>query len=329
MKTFSKGYETALIPPDVVALLEKHRYHLVGRHSAVKRCLWVKKRLIDGIGCYKEKFYGIQSHRCLQMSPAHVFCTHHCLFCWRIQPQDSQNQWDDRHLPEQYVDPPEAIVEQSIAVHKKILAGFNPEAHPKVEAKLYQEAIAPKHAAISLSGEPTIYPYISGLIDSFHRHGLTTFLVTNGTRPEILSGISEPTQLYVSLPASNKKTYKMICRPTKKGLWAKLKATLELLPSFSCPTVLRLTLVKNYNLADYKGFARLISLANPTYVEAKGYMHVGWSRKRLQYSDMPSHREIMRFAQNISDITGYNILDESPISRVTLLSKRKKPIRFC
>ena len=35
--------------------------------------------------CYKQTFYGIQSHRCLQMTPSINQCNHMCLFCWRHQ----------------------------------------------------------------------------------------------------------------------------------------------------------------------------------------------------------------------------------------------------
>ena len=328
MSAFQKSSVTQLIPSDVAALLEKHKYHLIGRHSAVKRCLWVKKKLTENVGCYKQEFYGIQSHRCLQMSPAHVFCTHRCIFCWRIQPQDSLNKWDDTKLTYEDCDPPHEIVEQAIKTQKQILGGYNPIAHPKVSKKLYTEALDPKHVAISLSGEPTLYPFLSGLIETFHRRGLTTFLVTNGSFPKVLSELVEPTQLYVTLPATNQRTYLKVCRPTQKGLWKSLKQTLELLPSFSCPTVLRLTLVKEYNMKDIEGYARLIDKANPTYIETKGYVHVGWSQKRLRYEHMPNHQEILDFAHHLGISTNYNLLNDVPISRVALLSRLKKPIRF-
>ncbi|MFV2040427.1 MAG: 4-demethylwyosine synthase TYW1, partial [Candidatus Hydrothermarchaeales archaeon] len=51
-------------------LLKSQKYHLVGGHSAVKGCHWLKESLVRGRECYKAKFYGISSHRCLQMTPA-------------------------------------------------------------------------------------------------------------------------------------------------------------------------------------------------------------------------------------------------------------------
>ena len=79
------------------------------------------------------------------------------------------------------------------------------------------------------------------------------------------------------------------------------------------------------NVEDY---AQLVLKAEPTYVETKAYMHVGFSGLRLGFDSMPSHKDIYNFALQLSEKTGYKILDESEDSRVVLLSKREKPIRF-
>jgi wyosine [tRNA(Phe)-imidazoG37] synthetase (radical SAM superfamily) len=40
------------------------------------------------------EFYGIRSHRCLQMTPVVDQCTHNCLFCWRVQGfERKEEQW--------------------------------------------------------------------------------------------------------------------------------------------------------------------------------------------------------------------------------------------
>ena len=36
-------------PPDLVDALKKQEYHLVGKHSAVKRCGWFHETLTNGI----------------------------------------------------------------------------------------------------------------------------------------------------------------------------------------------------------------------------------------------------------------------------------------
>ena len=81
-------------------------------------------------------------------------------------------------------------------------------------------------------------------------------------------------------------------------------------------------------MENVDGYARLVAKANPTYIEAKAYMHVGFSGLRLGFDSMPSHNEVCEFAQGLSEKTGYSIIDESEDSRVVLLSKREKPLRF-
>ncbi|MCW4021256.1 MAG: radical SAM protein, partial [Candidatus Bathyarchaeota archaeon] len=180
-----------------------------------------------------------------------------------------------------------------------------------------------------LAGEPTLYPRLGGLIRGFRKRGFTTFLVTNGTVPEALSKLSEePTQLYVSVCAPDEKTFSAACRPQVRGAWKKLTETLALLSSFKCPTVTRLTLARHLNLKRPDLYARLIGKAGPTYVEPKAYMHVGFSRQRLGFENMPSHREIREFAEDLAEKLNYKILDEAPESRVVLLSHLEKPINL-
>lgn len=314
-----------LISNKLLQMLKNQKYHLVGRHSAVKRCRWLYEALIHDRACYKQKFYGIKSHQCIQMTPTVLYCTMRCRFCWRIQSGDQGLKWDEMELPEW--DSPENIIEGCIRAQLKILSGY--KGNPKTNPETYREALTPKHAAISLTGEPTLYSPLGGLIGGFHKRGFTTFLVSNGTVPEALSGLSkEPTQLYISVSAFDKKTFFETCRPQIPVAWEKLNETLSLLPSFKCPTVIRITLARNLNLKHPELYARLIERANPTYVEPKAYMHVGFSRLRLRFENMPTHREIREFAAQLAKEIGYNILDEAPESRVVLLSRLQKPIKL-
>jgi tRNA wybutosine-synthesizing protein 1 len=89
-----------------------------------------------------------------------------------------------------------------------------------------------------------------------------------------------------------------------------------------------MTLVKDRNMANVDGYAKLVEKANPTYIETKAYMHIGFSTLRLGYEAMPAHKEIYDFATRLAERTGYRIIDKAPESRVVLLSKREKPIRF-
>ncbi|MEM1511312.1 MAG: 4-demethylwyosine synthase TYW1 [Candidatus Jordarchaeales archaeon] len=325
MSVKSRG---VLIPSAVAMVLKKQKYQLVGRHSAVKRCHWFYKALTGRGHCYKQEWYNIRSHRCLQMTPCAVFCTNRCLPCWRLEPGDLGFEWDQMAILREDVDEPEEIVEECIRAQRRILTGFNPAHHQLVSEEKWREALEPKHAAISLAGEPTLYSELGGLIEAFHRRGMTTFLVTNGVVPERLEEIEEPTQLYLTLYAPSEDVYKQVCRPLLKDAWSRVVESLSLLRSFSCPTVVRLTLVKGLNFMEPEKYAELIKLAEPTYVECKSYVSVGMSLRRgLNNSNMVGVGELRLFAEKIGEELGYNIIGESVSSRVILLSKLSKPIK--
>jgi tRNA wybutosine-synthesizing protein 1 len=313
------------IPPQLVQALRKQKYHLVGRHSGVKRCKWLNEALVHNRHCYKQRFYGIKSHQCLQMTPVLFHCTQQCVFCWRAQNSDLQIGWDELKLPPW--DSPESIVQASLNAQERILTGYKGNADTDL-GKL-REAFTPKHVAISLTGEPTLYEPLSELIRIFHRKGMTTFLVTNGTQPSKLAELgAEPTQLYVSVCAPNEEVQKRLCRPQIGGAWGRLNETLALLPSFDCPTVIRSTLVRGLNMENTDEYAKLVEKASPSYVEAKAYMHVGFSTLRLGFERMPSHKEVRAFASELAEKTSYKLLDECTDSRVVLLSRRDRALRF-
>jgi tRNA wybutosine-synthesizing protein 1 len=258
------------------------------------------------------------------MTPTLHYCTQQCLFCWRAQSGDIQITWNEMQSPKE--DTPEKIVEGCFKAQERIVSGY--KGNEKASWKKYQEALRPKQVAISLTGEPTLYGPLGDLISLFYQKGLTTFLVTNGNLPAKLSKLSrEPTQLYVSLCAPNEEVFNKVCRPQFPKAWKNLNETLELLKSFRCPTAIRMTMVKDRNMEEVKGYAKLIEKAQPTYIEVKAYMHIGFSNLRLGFDHMPSHFEVKEFAENVGKESGYNVIDEAPESRVVLLSKLKKPIK--
>ena len=314
-----------LISPTLIKAMEKQKYHFVGRHSAVKRCRWLYETLVHDRPCYKQKFYGIKTHQCIQMTPAVFYCTQQCLFCWRAQSGELQTEWNETVMP--ITDSPEEIVEGSIKAQLAILTGY--KGNEKANKQKFREALRPRHVAISLTGEPTLYKNLGELIRTFHRRGFTTFLVSNGTVPSALAELNEePTQLYISVCAPDEETYRRVCRPQIPKAWEKLNETLSLLPSFKCPTVFRITSVRGLNMSDAEGYSELVEKAKPTYIEAKAYMHVGFSRRRLVFENMPTHKEMRAFAGRLATETTYNIIDESEESRVVLLSRLCKPKRF-
>jgi tRNA wybutosine-synthesizing protein 1 len=259
------------------------------------------------------------------MTPAAFYCTQQCLFCWRAQKGDLHASWDEQRLPRW--DDPEQIVEGCLKAQHAILSGYKD--NWKTDVNKLKEAEAPRHVAISLTGEPTLYSRIRELIHIFHRKGFTTFLVSNGTIPSSLAKLDEePTQLYISVCAPDRKTFRQVCRPQISKAWERLNETLELLPSFRCPTVMRITSVRGLNMKGTDGYAGLVNKAQPAHIEVKAYMHVGFSRLRLGYENTPSHDEIREFSAQLASQTSYNVIDESTESRVALLSKHKHPKRF-
>ncbi len=280
-------------------------YEIVGRHSAVKPCFWLKKSLKDEGVCYKQRFYGIKSHRCLQMTPA-LICNQHCIHCWRpLELLRDVEGWDG----------PKFIAEESIKAHRKQLSGF--WGNPDVNRRKLEEAQNPNQFAVSLIGEPTIYPYLPELVDEYKKMG-SVFVVSNGTNPEMIEAIN-PTQLYISLTAWNYESHVKLNRPIR-NFWDNVLRSLKILPNKECRTVLRITLVKGYN--DYpEKFSPLVDLAQPDFVEVKAYMYLGYSRLRLPRSAMPEHEYVREFSEKLSRLTNYEIEDESDVSRVVLLKR--------
>ncbi len=306
------------IPENLKLLFRRQNYGLVGNHSAVKICEWAKKSLRNEGVCYKEKFYGklhgIHSHTCMQMTPAAYFCPNRCIYCWRATDKTLANSMENSNTDE-----PKEIVEKSIEAQRLLLSGF--KGYKNVNMKKWKDAQNPKNAAISLTGEPTAYPKISGLISEFKRRKMSTFLVTNGQFPEHLENIGEPSQLYLSLDAPTKEIYKIADIPQFPDFWERFSKTIELMPSFSCKKAVRLTIVKGKNDSHPKEYAELIKKADADFVEIKAYMWIGFSQRRLPIEAMPSFLEVKNFALKLNEFLGYEYKDEDERSRVVLLAK--------
>ena len=101
--------------------------------------------------------------------------------------------------------------------------------------------------------------------------------------------------------------------------------SLELLRSFSCPTVLRHTLVPDLNMKDPAGYAMLAELSDASYLEPKAAMSVGFARNRFGYNEMAWHDDVRRFAEELARESSYSILDEQPLSSIVLLSRLPEP----
>jgi len=304
-------------------ILEKQHYSVFG-NSAVQICRWTKKSLRDEGCCYKERFYGIKSHECCQMSPF-IACPNSCLHCWR------PIELNLRHGKTKEIIEPEKIIEECIKAQRKLLSGF--KGSKKTNLGKWKEAQEPSQFAISLIGEPTLYPKLAELILELRKQGKTTFLVTNGLYPEKLLELKKkkalPTQLYLSLNTPNKKMYNLWHKSKLKDAWERFNKTVSLFPRLPTRKVIRLTLVRDLNMIEEENYAKLIKKNQADFIEVKGFMSVGFARKRLGYEKMPSHEEIKEFAEKLLVyLPEYKFLDEQEVSRVVLLGKDKKKMKI-
>ncbi len=330
-----------MLDKNVKELLKKQHYAIVGRneHSAVQICRWTKKSLKNEGVCYKEKFYGIKSHLCCQMTPS-LYCPNKCVHCWRAIEYTTGEE-----IPkESKIDPPGEIIDSAIKAQRKLLEGFNIDKHSKkkqlsrADQKKLKEAQEPMQFAISLSGEPTTYPYVGELIEELRKRGKTSFLVTNGLYPEKLKELEKkkhlPTQLYISVNTPNEDLYKKFHRSMMKDAWKKLNESLEFLSKVrdKTRTVFRMNLVKGLNMQpeQAKKYAEMVKKANPLVVEVKGFMSVGFARKRLGYERMPTNREMEYFIDILLKElgNGWKLLDRHENSRAYVLGNSKKDLKI-
>lgn len=302
-----------MLPKEKIKDLEKQGYRLIGNHSAVKVCLWTKKAIKAKDVCYKNTFYGINSHRCVQMTPSLNFCNQRCFWCWR-DIEFTKSKWEGK------IDEPKFIIDECIKQQIDYIQGFG--GYKDTNFKRFREASKPLHFAISLSGEPTLYPKLPELIKELKKRDITSFLVTNGTNPSMLKKLvkQQPTQLYLTLPAPDEEIYLKVCNPLIKDGWKKINQSLSLLKKFKRSTI-RLTLAKNINMLKPEKYAELVK-DKADFIEAKSYMWVGYSRERLDIKNMPLHNEIKEFAKIIAKKAKLKIIDEKKESRVVLLMKK-------
>lgn len=313
------------MPKELRGIMEKQGYHFVGKHSAIKSCGYTISSMKNGgKTCYKHQFYGIRSWRCMQSTPA-IGCNLSCAFCWRIIPDEIGIDWNELNaLGSSKWDDPDSIVEGLIAEHRKLVSGFKGDEN--VDMKRWLESRDPAHVALSLTGEPLFYPMMSKLLDAFHRRGISTFLVTNGTMVNALKALTSlPTQLYVSVQAPDENVYAKTVRPKSlNASWDNFNRFIEIFSTLNTRRVFRLTLVKDLNMINPEGYAALIRKGNPHYVEVKGFSFIGGARgesRGLAYSSMPLKEEILDFAKRIADASGYVLKDYHEHSKVALLCR--------
>lgn len=313
--------DPVMVSPDGRQLLQQQGYRLVGSHSAIKQCRWTKSAMLGEGQCYKHTFYGINSHRCMEGTPS-LACANKCTFCWRGHANPVTTSWTYQ------TDDPKSIVSESIARHLELVE--NVAASPRALPERIAEARRVGHMALSLVGEPVLYPHAPELVHELHKRGISTFLVTNGQFPEELQQLSWVTQLYVSLDAPNEHDLKEISRPLFKDHWQRLRRSLEVLRE-KRPyqrSVARLTVLKDKNMDKdaCDGYAELVQLGDCDFVEVKGATFAGWDdRTGLSMESVPWHEDVRDFAQQLSQsLPGYEIACEHEHSCSVLLAHRDR-----
>ncbi len=314
-----------VIPEKLRDRLEKAGYG-VSLHGTVEVCHWTKKSLRNRGVCYKKVFYGIDTHRCFEFSPAGMMCHFRCVFCWR--PTRFMRIID---MGDDEVADPEELMFYLELERRRLMSGY--KGTPAIDKELLKEAYLPTHYAISLSGEPTLYPKLPKLIKLLKSLPSTRsiFVVSNGANPDMLIRLYEedalPTQLYISMNAPNEKLFKRIVHPMVGGAWDNFLRSLEIISWIPTRTVIRFTLIKGLNdKREYMNeYVRLLKKANPHFIEIKSYMHVGFSIDRLGKENMLTHDEIRSYSMDLLDLlNGFEFMDEYPPSRVVVLQNMER-----
>ena len=323
LKGREKAKTTAKEPKEMITpllrkSLTKQGYKLIGSHSGVKICRWTKAMLRGRGGCYKHSFYGIESHRCMETTPS-LACANKCVFCWRHHSNPVGTEWKWK------MDEPEEILKGALENHYKMIKQM--KGVPGVQMDRFEEGMKAKHCALSLVGEPIMYPKIGQFIKLLHEREISSFLVTNAQFPDAIREIGPCTQLYVSIDASTKDSLKKIDRPLFRDFWERFIDSLKELSRKGQRTVYRLTLVKGYNAEELDNYAKLVQVGNPDFIEVKGVTYCGSSKaSSLTMENVPWHEEVVGFVQGLVDrIPGgeYEIACEHEHSNCVLVAHKK------
>jgi len=305
-----------MVTPLLKQSLTKQGYKIIGTHSGVKLCRWTKSMLRGRGGCYKHTFYGIDSHRCMETTPS-LACANKCVFCWRHHSNPVGTEWRWK------MESAEFILKGALENHYKMINEF--KGVPGVIPEKLKEGMKAKHCALSLVGEPIMYPEINKFIKLLHQEKISSFLVTNAQFPEAIKELEPCTQLYVSVDASTKDSLKKIDRPLFKDFWERFLSSLAELKKKGQRTVYRLTLVKGWNAEEMDNYAKLVDIGQPDLIEIKGVTFCGSSKaSSLTMENVPWHSEVVRFVADLTQrLTGYEIASEHEHSNCVLVASTK------
>uniref|UniRef100_A0A8D1W6P7 Calneuron 1 n=1 Tax=Sus scrofa TaxID=9823 RepID=A0A8D1W6P7_PIG len=257
-----------------------------------------------------------ESHRCMETTPS-LACANKCVFCWRHHTNPVGTEWRWK------MDQPDIILKEAIENHQNMIKQF--KGVPGVKEERFEEGMTVKHCALSLVGEPIMYPEINRFVKLLHECKISSFLVTNAQFPAEIRNLKPVTQLYVSVDASTKESLKKIDRPLFKDFWQRFLDSLKALAEKQQRTVYRLTLVKAWNVDELQAYAQLVSLGSPDFIEVKGVTYCGESSaSSLTMANVPWHEEVVRFVSELVGlIPDYEIACEHEHSNCLLIAHKK------
>lgn len=348
IKTSSSNLE------NVLKSLEKMNYSLVGKTSAVQICRWTKNSIRGDEPCWKEKFYGISTAGCCQMTPSVMWCENSCVHCWRPIEMNLGTNLSK-------IDEPKEILNGIVEARKKLLMGF--KGRKGINKEKFENSLEPKLYTLSLSGEPTLYPRLGEMFKEIRKRKAVSFLVTNGLNSEALKKLARsgvlsklgtksqalagknselPTQITVSTNAPNEELFNEWHRSCKKNAWKEFNKTLGVIKKLNGKVrrVIRLTLVKdgkglvpsgNMSEENLKEYSKLIRKAEPDFIHIKGFMSVGYARNRLGYDRQPWFKEVKKFSKDLETELkkdNYKIAAEDTRSCVVMLAKKGSKLKI-
>eukprot|EP01029_Cantina_marsupialis_P012990 TRINITY_DN28813_c0_g1_i1.p1 TRINITY_DN28813_c0_g1~~TRINITY_DN28813_c0_g1_i1.p1 ORF type:complete len:675 (+),score=200.50 TRINITY_DN28813_c0_g1_i1:26-2050(+) len=274
--------------------LKKEGYKLVGTHSAVKLCRWTKHHLRGQGGCYKHTFYGITSAQCMEATPS-LACANRCTFCWRHHANPVGREWRWK------ADPPTEIVKETVDIHLNMVRQLKGMDRVIVD-RFNASAAAVRHCALSLVGEPIMYPHINEYCQDLHDRHISTFLVTNAQFPAELRDLQPVTQLYLSIDAPTPEQLKTIDRPLFPDYWDRFMDCVDIIKTKPCcRSTFRLTLLQgddeNMNVEPH---ADIICRGTPSLVEIKAVTYSG--DHSITLKDVPFYKDVRAFGERLCEL---------------------------
>jgi len=256
----------------------------------------------------------------MEMTPS-LACANKCVFCWRHHKNPVGKEW------RWVVDEPDMLVDAAMKNHYGMIKQFR--GVPGVTKESFEEASTIRHCALSLVGEPIIYPYINRFVQLLHEKNISSFMVTNAQFPDKIETLDPVTQLYVSIDAGTKESLKKVDRPIFGDFWERFLGSIEALKRKGQRTVFRLTLINGWNTEEISNYAQLVELGAPTLIEIKGVTYCGTSKaSTLTMKNVPYHQEVLHFSQALCDSTpfmkeNYEIACEHEHSCCVLLANKR------